>query len=44
MGALYFGVGKAVGGLVGGLVIDWIGVRVCFRYKRDMSIFTHGTL
>ena len=32
MGALYFGVGKAVGGLLGGLCIDWVGERNTFRY------------
>ena len=31
MGALYFGVGKSVGSLVGGLVIDELGVRNTFR-------------
>ena len=31
MGALYFGVGKALGSLVGGLVIEDIGVRNTFR-------------
>jgi hypothetical protein len=31
MGALYFGVGKALGGLVGGLAIDQIGDRMTFR-------------
>ena len=30
MGALYFGVGKAAGSLVGGLVIEDIGVRNTF--------------
>merc|ERR1719186_1993934 len=31
MGALYFGVGKALGSLIGGLAIDAIGVRNTFR-------------
>jgi len=31
MGALYFGVGKAVGGLLGGLSIDAVGERTTFR-------------
>ena len=31
MGALYFGVGKALGGLAGGLAIDQLGDRVTFR-------------
>ena len=31
MGALYFGVGKSMGSLVGGLVIEELGVRNTFR-------------
>eukprot|EP00092_Neocalanus_flemingeri_P040495 GFUD01044100.1.p1 GENE.GFUD01044100.1~~GFUD01044100.1.p1 ORF type:complete len:708 (+),score=166.26 GFUD01044100.1:153-2276(+) len=31
MGALYFGIGKALGSLIGGLAIDAIGVRNTFR-------------
>ena len=31
MGALYFGVGKALGSLVGGLAIEELGVRNTFR-------------
>ena len=31
MGALYFGVGKAAGSLVGGLLIETVGVRNTFR-------------
>ena len=31
MGALYFGVGKALGGLAGGLAIDQLGDRLTFR-------------
>ena len=32
MGALYFGVGKALGSLVGGLAIEEVGVRNTFRW------------
>ena len=38
MGALYFGVGKAVGSLVGGLVIDDLGVRNTFRCFSILSL------
>lgn len=31
MGALYFGVGKALGGLLGGLAIEWVGEKLTFR-------------
>jgi hypothetical protein len=31
MGALYFGVGKALGGLAGGLAMKELGNRVTFR-------------
>ena len=38
MGALYFGVGKATGSLVGGLVIDDLGVRNTFRCFSILSL------
>ena len=38
MGALYFGVGKAAGSLVGGLVIDDLGVRNTFRCFSILSL------
>jgi hypothetical protein len=34
MGALYFGVGKALGGLAGGIAIDQLGDRLTFRYRK----------
>ena len=40
MGALYFGVGKATGSLVGGLVIDDLGVRNTFRCFSILSLVT----
>ena len=40
MGALYFGIGKAVGSLVGGLVIDDLGVRNTFRSFSILSLIT----
>ena len=40
MGALYFGVGKAAGSLVGGLVIDDLGVRNTFRCFSILSLAT----
>jgi hypothetical protein len=36
MGALYFGVGKALGGLAGGIAIDQLGDRLTFRYKTNI--------
>ena len=38
MGALYFGVGKSVGSLVGGLVLDELGVRNTFRCFGAVSL------
>ena len=38
MGALYFGIGKATGSLVGGLVIDDLGVRNTFRCFSILSL------
>lgn len=38
MGALYFGVGKSVGSLVGGLLIDELGVRNTFRCFGTVSL------
>jgi hypothetical protein len=38
MGALYFGVGKALGGLAGGIAIDQLGDRLTFRYRKLKSI------
>jgi len=40
MGALYFGVGKAMGSLVGGLVIEDIGVRNTFRSFSVVALVT----
>jgi len=40
MGALYFGVGKATGSLVGGLVIEDIGVRNTFTCFSVLSLVT----
>merc|ERR1719300_330272 len=40
MGALYFGVGKAAGSLVGGLVIEDIGVRNTFTCFSVLSLVT----
>jgi len=38
MGALYFGIGKALGSLIGGLSIDTIGVRNTFRCFSVVSL------
>ena len=38
MGALYFGVGKSVGSLVGGLLIEELGVRNTFRCFGALSL------
>ena len=40
MGALYFGIGKAAGSLIGGLVIEDIGVRNTFRCFSVVSLVT----
>ena len=40
MGALYFGIGKAAGSLIGGLVIEEIGVRNTFRCFSVVSLVT----
>ena len=38
MGALYFGVGKALGSLFGGLMIDQIGLRPTFRCFSGLAV------
>jgi len=38
MGALYFGVGKSLGSLFGGLLIDWIGLKQTFRAFSGLSV------
>ena len=40
MGALYFGIGKAAGSSIGGLVIEDIGVRNTFRCFSVVSLVT----
>jgi len=40
MGALYFGVGKALGGLLGGLAIDSLGERTTFRIFSGLALIS----